>query len=78
MKADGPDSETRIGPGIRSAQRLRHGELLDDHYKDRLFRQPKEYELTYAGKESRGSILAGTMGVPLQVLRRFGRGDGRA
>lgn len=42
------------------AERLRTGEYLDDHYRDRLFRQPKEYELTYAGKESRGSILAGT------------------
>lgn len=54
------------------AERLRTGEYLDDHYRDRLFRQPKEYELTYAGKESRGKILAGTMGVPLQTIRRFG------
>lgn len=54
------------------AESLRKGEYLDDQYKDRLFSQPKEYELTYAHKESRGSILAGTMGVPLQTLRRFG------
>lgn len=54
------------------AERLHKGEYLDDQYRDRLFRQPKEYELTYARKESRGSILAGTMGVPLQTLRRFG------
>jgi DNA modification methylase len=53
-------------------ERIRAGEYLDDQYRDRLFRQPKEYELTYARKESRGSILAGTMGVPLQSLRRFG------
>jgi DNA modification methylase len=71
------------GPAQRSAplseaeieaigERLRSGEYLDDQYRDRLFRQPKEYELTYAGKESRGSILARTMGVPLQTIRRFG------
>ncbi len=53
-------------------ERLRKGEYLDDQYRDRLFRQPKEYELKYAGKESRGGILAGTMGVPFQTLRRFG------
>lgn len=54
------------------AERLRKGEYLDDHYKDQVFRQAKEYELTYAGKESLGNILADTMGVPLQTLRRFG------
>lgn len=53
-------------------ERLRKGEFLDDQYRARLFRQPKEYELTYASKESRGSILASTMGVPFQTLRRFG------
>jgi DNA modification methylase len=61
------------------ADRLRKGEFLDDQYRDRLFRAPKEYELTYAGKESRGSILAGSMAVPLQTIRRFGDpGDGWA
>lgn len=54
------------------AERLHKGEYLDAQYLGRLFRQPKEYELTYARKESRGSILAGTMGIPLQTLRRFG------
>jgi len=54
------------------AERLRKGVYLDDRYRDRLFRQPKEYELAYAGKDSRGSTLAATMGVPLQTLRRFG------
>src|SRR5262245_21321348 len=52
--------------------RLRLGEPLDDQYRDRLFRQPKEYELSYAGKSTRGEILAETMAVPLQVIRRFG------
>lgn len=52
--------------------RLKRGQFLDDHYRHILFRQAKEYELTYAGKESRGQILAETMGVPLQTLKRFG------
>lgn len=52
--------------------RLRSGEYLDDQYQDRLFRRPKEYELTYSGKETRGRVLESTMGVPIQTLRRFG------
>lgn len=52
--------------------RLKRGQLLDDHYRRLLFRQPKEYELTYAGKLSRGQILAETMEVPLQTLKSFG------
>lgn len=57
--------------------RLKRGRFLDDHYRRLLFRQPKEYELTYAGKQSRGQILAETMEVPLQTLKSFGsEGDG--
>lgn len=52
--------------------RLKKGEFLDDHYRRLLFRQPKEYELTYAGKHSRSQILADTMEVPLQTLKSFG------
>jgi len=54
------------------AARLRRGQFLDDHYRAALFRQPKEYELTYAAKRGRGQILAETMAVPLQTLKRFG------
>ena len=56
--------------------RLRRGEPLDDRYRARLFREPKESELVYAGKESRGAILAQTMGVPIQTLKRFGDSSG--
>jgi DNA modification methylase len=53
-------------------ERLRRGELLDDFYKARMFRQVREAELVYAAKEPRGSILARTMSVPLQPTRLFG------
>jgi DNA modification methylase len=54
------------------AERLRRGELLDDYLRPLLFRQPKEYELAYAAKDPRSLVLAETMGVPLQPLKRFG------
>ena len=52
--------------------RLEAGQYLDDHYRSKLFRQPKEAELVYAAKEGRSSVLSRTMAVPLQVLKRFG------
>ncbi len=58
------------------AERLRNGDYLDDHYRERVFRQPKEPELVYAGKTSKGEVLADTMAVPLQALKRFGEPDG--
>jgi DNA modification methylase len=66
------------GPALDSAEiddiatRLRAGEFLPDDWRDKLFARQKEAELSYAGKEPRGVILARTMGVPLQVLKRFG------
>lgn len=54
------------------SERLRDGQFLDDHYREALFRPAREALLAYAGKESRGSILANTMGVPLQPVKRFG------
>ncbi len=54
------------------AERLRSGELLDEHWRQRLFQEAKEAELAYSGKQSRSSILADTMAVPLQTLKRFG------
>ncbi len=57
--------------------RIRERRHLDDAYRDLLFRPTREALLAYAGKESPGAILAGTMGVPLQPVKRFG-GDGAA
>lgn len=52
--------------------RLRAGEPLDERYRELLFRGTREAELAYSGKETRGSVLAGTMAVPLQTHKRFG------
>ncbi len=61
------------------AARLGRGEYLDDSYRHRLFAPlPREYELTYAGKAPPGVVLADTMAVPLQTLKRFGDGSGWA
>lgn len=57
------------------ADRLRKGDFLADHWRHRLFRQPKEAELGYAGKQTRSAILAETMAVPFQALKRFGSDD---
>jgi DNA modification methylase len=56
------------------AARLRSGEPLDERYRPILFHSTREAELTYSGKATSGSILALTMGVPLQVHKRFGNG----
>lgn len=58
------------------ADRLRNGEFVDDQYRSRLFRPSKEYELQYQSKESKGSILANTLGVPLQTVKQFGKPNG--
>jgi DNA modification methylase len=55
--------------------RLRRGEYLDEHLRALLFRQAREYELTYADKTPKSRVLADTMGVPLQPLKRFGSSD---
>jgi site-specific DNA-methyltransferase (adenine-specific)/adenine-specific DNA-methyltransferase len=54
------------------AARLKKGKYLDEAYRDVLFRPAREALLSYSGKEPRGSILAGTMGVPLQPVKHFG------
>jgi len=56
-------------------KRLKAGQPLDDQYRDRLFQQSKDAEVVYSGKESRGSVLARTMGVPFQSVKRFGDHD---
>ena len=54
----------------------RGGEYLDEHLRSLLFRRPKEAELDYACKEPTSRILADTMAVPLQLLKRFGPENG--
>ena len=58
------------------AARLKAGKYLDEAYREALFRPTREALLAYAGKESRGKILASTMGVPLQPVKRFGGNGG--
>ena len=71
-------NEPSRGPALDAAEiddiaaRLRAGEFLPDDWRDKLFARQKEAELSYAGKEPRGAVLARTMGVPFQVLKRFG------
>lgn len=55
---------------------LARGEYLDDYLRPLLFRQAKEYELEYAEKTAKSRVLADTMGVPLQPLKRFGEAGG--
>lgn len=55
------------------SDRLRKGQFLDDQYRSRLFRPAKEYELSYASKQSKGAVLAETMAVPLQTLKLYGK-----
>jgi hypothetical protein len=71
-------SEPTAGPGLDASEiddvvaRLRADEFLPDDWRDRLFARQKEAQLSYAGKEPHGIVLARTMGVPLQTLKRFG------
>jgi DNA modification methylase len=71
-------SEPSTGPGLNGVEiddivaRLRADEFLPDDWRDKLFARQKEAQLSYAVKEPRGVVLARTMGVPLQVLKRFG------
>lgn len=58
------------------SDRLREGGYLDEQYRQLLFRDTKEAELRYGVKETRGSILARTMAVPFQVVKRSGDIDG--
>jgi len=58
------------------AEQLRRGEYLAEYLRPLLFRQAKEYELAYAAKDPKSLVLAETMGVPFQPLKRFGYADG--
>ncbi len=75
----GNENSARLSDGQIDAlaARLRAGEYLDEHFRPLLFRQAKEYGLDYAAKAPTSRILADTMAVPLQPLKRFGdEGDG--
>jgi hypothetical protein len=54
---------------------LRAGRPLPPYLFPHLFEAPKEYELSYAGKARLADVLAETLAVPLQAVKRFG-GDG--
>ena len=56
----------------RLVSKLKRGEFLDDYYRPLLFREAREVELAYAAKQSKSEILASTMAVPLQPLKRYG------
>jgi len=58
--------------------RVKAGEYLDEYLRPLLFRRAKEYELDYAEKAPKSRVLADTMGVPLQPLKRFGAQVGMA
>lgn len=52
------------------------GEPLPREFKNAVFPPDRnEYELTYAGKDREEDIIADAMGVPLQVIREFGKAD---
>lgn len=53
---------------------LRRGEDLPAEWAPLLFPpQKREYEMTYVGKEREEEIIAGTLAVPLQPARTFGK-----
>lgn len=58
----------------RVIQALQRGEDLPNEWARELFPPEKrEYELVYHGKEREEDIIAGTMAVPLQAERAFGK-----
>jgi len=58
----------------RVIEALRRGENLPSEWARELFPPEKrEYELVYSQKEREEDILAGTMAVPLQAVRTFGK-----
>lgn len=60
----------------RVIQALQRGEDLPSDWARELFPPEKrEYELVYHGKEREEDIIAGTMAVPLQAERTFGKNN---
>jgi hypothetical protein len=56
-------------------RRLKAGRRLPPHLVPYLFETPREYGLAYAGKMRQADVLAETMAMPLQSVRRFGEPD---
>lgn len=54
-------------------KKIREGKSLPDEYRFLIpFETEREYELTYAGKERKEDILADTLSVPFQPIKKFG------
>jgi len=54
-------------------KKIQEGKPISDKYRFLIpFETEKEYELTYAGKERKEDILADTLSVPFQPIKKFG------
>jgi len=54
-------------------KKIQEGEPVPDEYRFLIpFETEREYELTYAGKERKEDILANTLSVPFQPIKKFG------
>lgn len=58
-------------------RKLETDDFLDDKYREILFKDKKEYELIYEGKEREVDILSDTMAVPLQEIKTFKSGKSK-
>jgi len=55
-------------------KKIQEGKPLSDEYRFLIpFETEREYELTYAGKERKEDILADTLSVPFQPIKKFGK-----
>jgi len=55
-------------------KKIKEGKPLSDEYRFLIpFETEREYELTYAGKERKEDILADTLSVPFQPIKKFGK-----
>jgi len=72
--SEAPPAQQRLSDDEINAlvAQLRAGQPLDERYRQSLFHATREAELVYASKETRGTVLATTMAVPLQVEKRYG------
>jgi len=53
--------------------KIREDKPISDEYRFLIpFETEREYELTYAGKERKEDILADTLSVPFQPIKKFG------
>jgi site-specific DNA-methyltransferase (adenine-specific)/adenine-specific DNA-methyltransferase len=55
-------------------KKIQEGKPISDEYRFLIpFETEKEYELTYAGKERKEDVLADTLSVPFQPIKKFGK-----